>query len=73
MLSCALVHCYASGASVEAIQLLSKYLEITSDVQSCTLIAIRAFTPKLIQDNQVQVWITRYRGIYFYRKGLSVP
>lgn len=51
---------YASGASMESIQLLNKYLEITSDVQSCTLIAIRAFTPKLLQENQVQVWITKY-------------
>lgn len=45
---------------MESIQLLSKYLEITSDVQSCTLIAIRTFPPKLLQENQVQVWITRY-------------
>ncbi|RLU21193.1 hypothetical protein DMN91_005566 [Ooceraea biroi] len=52
-----------TGASVEGIQLLSKYLEITSDVQSCTLIAIRAFAPRLIQDNQVQVWITNYRHL----------
>jgi len=55
-----LVYYYVSGASIEGIQLLSKYLEITSDVQSCTLIAIRAFAPKLIQDNHVQVWITKY-------------
>lgn len=48
------------GASMESIQLLSKYLEITSDVQSCTLIAIRTFPSKLLQENQVQVWITRY-------------
>ncbi|XP_071561781.1 GATOR2 complex protein MIOS-B [Temnothorax nylanderi] len=52
-----------TGASMESIQLLSKYLEITSDVQSCTLIAIRAFPPKLLQENQVQVWITSYRHL----------
>lgn len=45
---------------MDSIHLLSKYLEITSDVQSCTLIAIRTFPPKLLQENQVQVWITRY-------------
>ncbi|XP_067210981.1 GATOR2 complex protein MIOS-B isoform X2 [Linepithema humile] len=49
-----------TGASLESIHILSKYLEITSDVQSCTLIAIRAFAPKLIQEHQVQVWITKY-------------
>lgn len=54
------MHCHASGASMDSIHLLSKYLEITSDVQSCTLIAIRTFPPKLLQENQVQVWITRY-------------
>jgi len=54
------MYCRALGASIESIQLLSKYLEITSDVQSCTLIAIRTFPPKLLQENQVQVWITRY-------------
>lgn len=45
---------------MESIQLLNKYLEITSDVQSCTLIAIRAFAPRLLQENQVQVWISKY-------------
>lgn len=54
------MHRRALGTSMESIQLLSKYLEITSDVQSCTLIAIRTFPPKLLQENQVQVWITRY-------------
>lgn len=54
------MYCRALGASMDSIQLLSKYLEITSDVQSCTLIAIRTFPPKLLQENQVQVWITRY-------------
>ncbi|KAM0726260.1 GATOR2 complex protein MIOS-B [Formica fusca] len=52
-----------TGASMESIQLLNKYLEITSDVQSCALIAIRAFAPKLLQENQVQVWITNYRHL----------
>ncbi|XP_031849285.1 GATOR complex protein mio isoform X3 [Nomia melanderi] len=47
-----------TGASLEGIQLLNRYLEITGDVQSCSLIAIRAFTAKLLQETQVQVWIT---------------
>ncbi|KAL6266417.1 hypothetical protein P5V15_003268 [Pogonomyrmex californicus] len=54
-----------TGTSTESIQLLSKYLEITSDVQSCTLIAIRTFSSKLLQENQVQVWISRYNIIKF--------
>lgn len=45
---------------MEGIPLLNRYLEITGDVQSCSLIAIRALTSKLLQDNQVQVWIARY-------------
>ncbi|KAG7207947.1 hypothetical protein KM043_009533 [Ampulex compressa] len=52
-----------TGTSSEGIQLLNRYLEITGDVQSCSLIAIRAFTPKLLQENQVQVWITSYRNL----------
>ncbi|XP_053983472.1 GATOR complex protein MIOS [Hylaeus volcanicus] len=52
-----------TGASFDSIQLLNRYLEITGDVQSCSLIAIRAFTPKLLQENQVQVWITSYRDL----------
>nr|XP_012151278.1 PREDICTED: WD repeat-containing protein mio-B isoform X3 [Megachile rotundata] len=52
-----------TGASLEGIQLLNRYLEITGDVQSCSLIAIRAFTSKLLQENQVQVWITSYRNL----------
>lgn len=51
---------HISGASMEGIQLLNRYLEITGDVQSCSLIAIKALTPKLLQENQVQVWIAKY-------------
>ncbi|EFN84236.1 GATOR complex protein MIOS [Harpegnathos saltator] len=52
-----------TGASMEGIQLLNRYLEITGDAQSCSLIAIRALTPKLLQENQVQVWIANYRNL----------
>lgn len=52
-----------TGATLEGIQLLNRYLEITGDVQSCSLIAIRALSPKLLQENQVQVWIDSYRGL----------
>ncbi|XP_066586197.1 GATOR2 complex protein MIOS [Prorops nasuta] len=51
------------GASLEGIQLLNRYLEITGDVQSCSLIAIRALPLKLLQENQVQVWISSYRNL----------
>ncbi|XP_058794718.1 GATOR complex protein MIOS-B [Phymastichus coffea] len=52
-----------TGASLEGIQLFNRYLEITGDVQSCSLIAIRALSPKLLQENQVQIWIESYRGL----------
>lgn len=52
-----------TGASLEGIQLLNRYLELTGDVQSCSLIAIRALPPKLLQENQVQVWIASYRSL----------
>lgn len=55
-----LIYQYILGASMEGIQLLNRYLEITGDAQSCSLIAIRALTPKLLQENQVQVWIAKY-------------
>ncbi|XP_014229294.1 GATOR complex protein MIOS-B [Trichogramma pretiosum] len=52
-----------TGASLEGIQLLNKYLEITGDVQSCSLISIRALSPTLLEENQVQVWIESYRNL----------
>ncbi|OXU30787.1 hypothetical protein TSAR_008781 [Trichomalopsis sarcophagae] len=52
-----------TGASLEGIQLLNRHLEITGDVQSCSLIAIRALSPKLLQENQVQIWIESYRNL----------
>ncbi|XP_012282534.1 GATOR complex protein MIOS-B [Orussus abietinus] len=52
-----------TGASLEGILLLNRYLEITGDVQSCSLLAIRALPPKLLQENQVQVWIESYRTL----------
>lgn len=50
---------YLVGASLDGIRLLNRHLEITGDVQSCSLIAIRALSPKLLQENQVQIWIER--------------
>ncbi|XP_015172042.1 PREDICTED: WD repeat-containing protein mio [Polistes dominula] len=52
-----------TGASLEGIKLLNRYLEISGDVQSCSLIAIRALSPKLLQENQVEVWIASYRDL----------
>ncbi|KAJ8676074.1 hypothetical protein QAD02_011860 [Eretmocerus hayati] len=52
-----------TGASLEGIQLLNRYLEITGDVQSCSLISIRALSVKLLQENQVQIWIESYRNL----------
>ncbi|KAK0099087.1 hypothetical protein PV326_006551 [Microctonus aethiopoides] len=52
-----------TGATFEGIKLLNRYLDMTGDVQSCSLIAIRALSPKLLQENQVQVWIDSYRGL----------
>ncbi|KAH0544233.1 GATOR complex protein MIOS-B [Cotesia glomerata] len=52
-----------TGATSDGIQLLNRYLEITGDVQSCSLIAIRALPGKFRQENQVQVWIDSYRGL----------
>ncbi|XP_063974813.1 GATOR2 complex protein MIOS [Diachasmimorpha longicaudata] len=52
-----------TGATMDGIQLLNRYLEITGDVQSCSLIAIRALSSVLLQDTQVREWIENYRGL----------
>jgi len=48
------------GTSSEGVQLLQRYLDLTGDVQSVSLLAIRVFPRELLLDSAVQAWITRY-------------
>lgn len=51
-----------TGARSEGIPLLQRYLDITGDVQSVSLIAIRTFSPYLLEkDATLNEWISSYR------------
>ncbi|GFG38305.1 hypothetical protein Cfor_12188 [Coptotermes formosanus] len=50
-----------TGTSSEGVQLLQRYLDVTGDVQSVSLLAIRVFPRELLLDSAVQAWITSYR------------
>ncbi|KAJ9588221.1 hypothetical protein L9F63_018385 [Diploptera punctata] len=52
-----------TGTSMEGVQLLQRYLDVTGDVQSVSLLAVRAFPPDLLQETSVQEWITSYRTL----------
>ena len=53
------------GTSSEGVQLLQRYLDVTGDVQSVSLLAIRVFPRELLLDSAVQAWITRYLILYY--------
>lgn len=48
-----------TGTVREGLALLQKYLDVTGDIQSTTLITVKAFPPDLIQEMCVQEWIAR--------------
>lgn len=50
------------GTSSDGVQLLQRYLDVTRDVQSVSLLAVRVFPRELLLDSRVQNWIDRYRG-----------
>jgi hypothetical protein len=47
------------GTSNEGVQLLQRYLNMTGDVQSVSLLAARVFPRELLLDSAVQEWIAR--------------
>ncbi|XP_066997693.2 GATOR2 complex protein MIOS isoform X2 [Anabrus simplex] len=50
-----------TGNSNDSVQLLQSYLEVTGDIQSVCLLAVRTFSPELIEGPTVQLWIISYR------------
>jgi len=52
------------GTTSEGVQLLQRYLDVTGDVQSVSLLAVRTFPRELVFNSPVQEWIARYR-VYF--------
>lgn len=52
-----------TGASSEGAKLLQKYLDITGDVQSVSLLAVRAFPLEIQMDPNVQTWFASYQQI----------
>ncbi|KAL0278558.1 UNVERIFIED_CONTAM: hypothetical protein PYX00_000352 [Menopon gallinae] len=57
-----------TGASVEGAKLLQRYLDATGDVQSVSLLAIRAFPLEIQMDQNVQNWIVSYQQILDSKK-----
>lgn len=49
----------SSGNNNEGIKLLQRFLDTTGDIQSTTLIAVRAFPGELVSDS-VREWIKKY-------------
>ena len=52
-----------TGASAEGINLLQTHLDLTDDVQTVALIAVRCMSVDLLDDIRVQHWITCYRDL----------
>lgn len=52
-----------TGASADGAKLLQRYLDRTGDVQSVSLLAIRAFPIDIQKDQNVQNWIVSYQQI----------
>lgn len=52
-----------TGASQEGINLLQSHLDLTSDVQTVALIAVRCMPADLLDDVRVQHWIACYRDL----------
>lgn len=52
-----------TGASVEGINLLQSHLDLTDDVQTVALIAVRCMPVDLLDDVRVQHWIACYRDL----------
>ncbi|PNF34608.1 WD repeat-containing protein mio [Cryptotermes secundus] len=50
-----------TGTSNEGVELLQRYLNMTGDVQSVSLLAARVFPRELLLDSGVQEWIASYR------------
>ncbi|KAK6624092.1 hypothetical protein RUM44_010950 [Polyplax serrata] len=57
-----------TGASIEGAKLLQKYLDLTGDVQSVSLLAVRAFPLEIQLDPNVQNWFASYQQILDSRR-----
>ncbi|KAL1137877.1 hypothetical protein AAG570_009573 [Ranatra chinensis] len=52
-----------TGGSIEALHLLQNYVDKTGDVQSVSLVAMRSFSPDLLDHDRTQYWINSYRDL----------
>jgi len=50
-----------TGTSSEGVKLLQRYLDLTGDVQSVSLVAVRSFPSHMLQDVNVENWIESYQ------------
>uniref|UniRef100_T1HA87 Zinc_ribbon_16 domain-containing protein n=1 Tax=Rhodnius prolixus TaxID=13249 RepID=T1HA87_RHOPR len=52
-----------TGMSTQTISLLQHYLDNTGDVQSVSALAMRGFSPTLLEHDRTQYWINSYREL----------
>ncbi|KAK9501891.1 hypothetical protein O3M35_012529 [Rhynocoris fuscipes] len=52
-----------TGMSTQTIPLLQHYLDNTGDVQSVSVLAMRGFSPSLLDHDRTQYWINCYRDL----------
>lgn len=57
-----------TGASLEGAKLLQKYLDFTGDVQSVSLLGVRAFPIEIQMNSNVQNWFSSYQQLLDSKK-----
>jgi len=45
------------GTSINGLDLLQRYLDVTGDIQSVCILVMRAFSSTLMQQERVQDWL----------------
>lgn len=49
--------CVILGTSREGLAVLQKFLDLSGDIQSVCMLAMRAFAPDLVQEQLVHDWL----------------
>ncbi|XP_059475462.1 GATOR complex protein MIOS-B isoform X2 [Neocloeon triangulifer] len=52
-----------TGTSIDGLDLLQRYLDITGDIQSVCMLVMRTFSASLMQNERVQDWLEAYRSL----------
>ncbi|XP_077869844.1 GATOR2 complex protein MIOS-B-like, partial [Saccoglossus kowalevskii] len=52
-----------TGLTRDGIDLMEKYVDMTGDVQTVSLVMLQAFPSEVSKDSRVQYWIESYRSL----------